>query len=134
MTWNRATRRKNPKVRRIKLPHSHTPVFWELAQYPRMVAILEKTAGPVRRAAAKLEDQSEKRRITGSPVEWHQDWAFYPHTNDDMLAVGVMLDDAFLGEWPAAGGARLAQGTDLGSSFGGLFLRRHGSHPQGGRF
>ena len=29
----------------------------------------------------------------GSPVEWHQDWAFYPHTNDDMLAVGVYLDD-----------------------------------------
>jgi len=24
----------------------------------------------------------------GSPVEWHQDWAFYPHTNDDLLAVG----------------------------------------------
>src|SRR5216684_4503795 len=30
----------------------------------------------------------------GSPVEWHQDWAFYPHTNDDLLAVGVMLDNA----------------------------------------
>src|SRR4029453_3727139 len=29
----------------------------------------------------------------GSPGEWHQDWAFYPHTNDDLLAVGVMLDD-----------------------------------------
>ena len=26
-------------------------------------------------------------------MEWHQDWAFYPHTNDDILAVGVMLDD-----------------------------------------
>jgi phytanoyl-CoA hydroxylase len=25
----------NPKVRRIKMPHSHTPVFWELAQKPR---------------------------------------------------------------------------------------------------
>jgi ectoine hydroxylase-related dioxygenase (phytanoyl-CoA dioxygenase family) len=29
----------------------------------------------------------------GSPVEWHQDWAFYPHTNDDLLAVGVVIDD-----------------------------------------
>jgi ectoine hydroxylase-related dioxygenase (phytanoyl-CoA dioxygenase family) len=28
----------------------------------------------------------------GSPVEWHQDWAFYPHTNDDLLAVGVCID------------------------------------------
>ena len=25
--------------------------------------------------------------------EWHQDWAFYPHTNDDLLAVGVAIDD-----------------------------------------
>ena len=29
-----------PKVRRIKLPHTHTPVFWELANYRPMVAII----------------------------------------------------------------------------------------------
>jgi ectoine hydroxylase-related dioxygenase (phytanoyl-CoA dioxygenase family) len=29
----------------------------------------------------------------GSPVEWHQGWAFYPHTNDDVLATGLYLDD-----------------------------------------
>jgi hypothetical protein len=26
-------------------------------------------------------------------VEWHQDGAFYPHTNDDLLAIGVILED-----------------------------------------
>src|ERR1041385_1962866 len=36
----------------------------------------------------------------GSPVEWHQDWAFYPHTNDDILAIGVMLDDMDLENGP----------------------------------
>ena len=36
----------------------------------------------------------------GSPVEWHQDWAFYPHTNDDILAIGVMLDDTDLENGP----------------------------------
>ena len=36
----------------------------------------------------------------GSPVEWHQDWAFYPHTNDDILAIGVMLDD--VEDWKTA--------------------------------
>jgi hypothetical protein len=30
----------------------------------------------------------------GAPVEWHQDAAFYPHSNDDVLAVGLLLDDA----------------------------------------
>ena len=29
-------------------------------------------------------------------MEWHQDWAFYPHTNDDLLAVGVAMDDSSL--------------------------------------
>jgi phytanoyl-CoA hydroxylase len=90
---------EQPKVRRIKLPHSHTPVFWELAQYPRMVGIMEKLLGPsgVRLQSSKINLKSPHY---GSPVEWHQDWAFYPHTNDDMLAVGVMLDDAFMENGP----------------------------------
>jgi len=90
---------QTPKVRRIKLPHAHTPVFWDLAQYPALVAILEKLLGPsgVRLHGSKI---NLKEPHYGSPVEWHQDWAFYPHTNDDLLAVGVMLDDAFLENGP----------------------------------
>ena len=30
---------------------------------------------------------------SSATVEWHQDWAFYPHTNDDLLAVGILLED-----------------------------------------
>jgi len=29
-----------------------------------------------------------------------QDWAFYPHTNDDVLAIGVLLDDCDLANGP----------------------------------
>ena len=36
----------------------------------------------------------------GAAVEWHQDWAFYPHTNDDLAAVGVMMDDIDLENGP----------------------------------
>ena len=36
----------------------------------------------------------------GAAVEWHQDWAFYPHTNDDLAAVGVMIDDMELENGP----------------------------------
>jgi hypothetical protein len=36
----------------------------------------------------------------GAPVESHQDWAFYPHTNDDLAAVGIMLDDCEIGNGP----------------------------------
>ena len=31
----------------------------------------------------------------GAPVEWHQDWPFYPHTNDDLVAAGILLDDCY---------------------------------------
>ena len=89
----------NPKVRRIKQPDTHTPVFWEIANYRPMVEILEKLLGPsgVRLQTSKI---NLKEPHHGSPVEWHQDWGFYPHTNDDMLAVGVLLDDAFLENGP----------------------------------
>lgn len=31
---------------------------------------------------------------SGAPVQWHQDWAFYPHTNDNFLTLGIFLDEA----------------------------------------
>ncbi|MGL4966757.1 MAG: phytanoyl-CoA dioxygenase family protein [Inquilinus sp.] len=80
-----------PRVRRIKTPHKHHPLFWDIARSPRLVAILQRLLGPgVRLHGSKINLKSPQ---FGSPVEWHQDWAFYPHTNDDILAVGVMLDD-----------------------------------------
>jgi len=80
-----------PRVRRIKTPHKHHPFFWDLARAPRLVSILQALLGPaVRLHGSKI---NLKAPHFGSPVEWHQDWAFYPHTNDDILAVGVMLDD-----------------------------------------
>jgi len=90
---------ERPRVRRIKQPDTHTPVFWEMANYRPMVEILEKLLGPsgVRLQTSKI---NLKEPHHGSPVEWHQDWGFYPHTNDDMLAVGVLLDDAFIENGP----------------------------------
>ncbi|WP_225772147.1 phytanoyl-CoA dioxygenase family protein [Inquilinus sp. Marseille-Q2685] len=80
-----------PRVRRIKTPHRHHPLFRDIARSPRLVAILQRLLGPgVRLHGSKINLKSPQ---FGSPVEWHQDWAFYPHTNDDILAVGVMLDD-----------------------------------------
>jgi len=80
-----------PRVRRIKAPHKVHPVFAEFMRSPRLLAVLRDLLGPgVRLHGSKL---NLKAPHFGSPVEWHQDWPFYPHTNDDLLAVGVMLDD-----------------------------------------
>ena len=29
----------------------------------------------------------------GAPIPWHQDWAFFPHTNDSVLTASVLLHD-----------------------------------------
>src|SRR5215471_1771003 len=81
------------RVRRIKKPHLVHPVFAEFMRSPRLLTVLSALLGPsgVRLHGSKLNLKSSGY---GSPVEWHQDWAFYPHTNDDLLAVGVLLDDA----------------------------------------
>jgi phytanoyl-CoA hydroxylase len=87
-----------PRVRRIKTPHLHHEIFRRIMRTPRMVGILKQLLGPgVRLHGSKL---NIKAPHYGSPVEWHQDWAFYPHTNDDILAVGVMLDDCALENGP----------------------------------
>jgi ectoine hydroxylase-related dioxygenase (phytanoyl-CoA dioxygenase family) len=82
---------EQPRVRRIKTPHKLHPLFWEVVKHPKLTSILRSLLGPnVRLHGSKL---NMKLPHCGAAVEWHQDWAFYPHTNDDILAVGVMLDD-----------------------------------------
>jgi ectoine hydroxylase-related dioxygenase (phytanoyl-CoA dioxygenase family) len=80
-----------PKLRRIKTPHKHFPYFNDLVRHPRITEMLACLLGPnIRLHGSKLNMKSAG---FGAPVEWHQDWAFYPHTNDDVLAVGMLLDD-----------------------------------------
>jgi ectoine hydroxylase-related dioxygenase (phytanoyl-CoA dioxygenase family) len=87
-----------PRVRRIKTPHRFLPGFEKLYRNPELIAIVQQLVGPsVRLHGSKLNMKASRY---GSPVEWHQDWAFYPHTNDDLLAVGVMLDDCTLENGP----------------------------------
>jgi len=85
-------------VRRIKTPHKHFPFFAQLIRNPRITAIMAQLLGPdIRLHGSKLNMKSAGY---GAAVEWHQDWAFYPHTNDDVLATGLYLDDCGLENGP----------------------------------
>src|ERR1043166_7145480 len=89
---------ETPRVRRIKAPHKVHPIFDEIVRSKPVIDILTRLIGPgLRLHGSKLNMKSAQY---GSPVEWHQDWAFYPHTNDDILAIGVLLDDCDLENGP----------------------------------
>jgi ectoine hydroxylase-related dioxygenase (phytanoyl-CoA dioxygenase family) len=89
---------ERPRVRRIKTPHKHFPFFAEFTRNPRITGILAELIGPnIRLHGAKLNMKSAGY---GAAVEWHQDWAFYPHTNDDVLATGLYLDDCDMENGP----------------------------------
>jgi hypothetical protein len=88
----------NPRVRRIKAAHLHHAAYAALTRHPKIIAALQALWGPdIRFDTAKL---NMKCAGFGAPVEWHQDWAFYPHTNDNLAAVGVMFDDMAMENGP----------------------------------
>ena len=81
----------SPRLTRIKLPHKQDPYFWEILTNSAVTEVLNDLLGSdTTIITSKL---NTKAPGGGAAVEWHQDWAFYPHTNDDLLAFGLMLED-----------------------------------------
>ena len=83
--------RDAPRLRRVKLPHMISDDMRELMFSDHVLAPARDLVGPdLRLHTTKLNMKSAGY---GAAVEWHQDYAFYPHTNDDILAIGVLIDD-----------------------------------------
>ena len=89
---------QEPRVRRTKTPHAQHDVYAGIMRHPAILAVLQQLISPaIRFDTSKL---NMKAAGYGAAVEWHQDWAFYPHTNDDLAAVGVMMDDCAVENGP----------------------------------
>jgi len=79
-------------LRRIKNPADNDPLYRWVAFESQIPDIVTQLLGPsIRFHHSKL---NMKGSLIGAAVEVHQDAAFYPHSNDDVLAVGLLLDDA----------------------------------------
>ncbi|MDJ0982250.1 MAG: phytanoyl-CoA dioxygenase family protein, partial [Kiloniellales bacterium] len=90
--------RSQPRIRRIKRPDLQSDFFDELMRGDLILGPVRDLIGPnLRLHTAKL---NMKKAEYGAPVQWHQDFAFYPHTNDDVLAVGIVFDDMTLENGP----------------------------------
>jgi hypothetical protein len=81
----------SPRLTRIKLPHKQHPIYDKVLRSERMQGYFKALLGA--NVVLQTSKLNTKAPGGGAAVEWHQDWAFYPHTNDDMLAFGLMLED-----------------------------------------
>ncbi len=80
-----------PRLRRAANIDDAAPVYWDLCRTSVIVDIAEDILGPnlrFREAYVNL-----KWAGGGAEVKWHQDLAFYPHTNTSTCQFVVMLDE-----------------------------------------
>jgi ectoine hydroxylase-related dioxygenase (phytanoyl-CoA dioxygenase family) len=79
-------------ARRIHHPFEQHQVFRDVATDPRVLDRVESIVGPdINLHHSKLNMKPAK---VGSVVDWHQDMAYFPHTNDSVVTTLIYLDDA----------------------------------------
>jgi ectoine hydroxylase-related dioxygenase (phytanoyl-CoA dioxygenase family) len=110
-------------IRRVWQPRRHTrwefrrfsldDAYWEFASQSSIVDAVADLLGPnVKFHHSKLNFKAPRG---GAEVKWHQDIQFWPHTNYDLVTVGVFLDDveAGMGEVGFVSGSHCGRLFDL---------------------
>src|SRR2546421_10550896 len=109
-----------PRLRRLSSPTDLHETYWEFASQSVLTDVVVDLLGPnVKFHHSKLNFKAPRG---GEEVKWHQDIQFWPHTNYDLLTIGVFLEDV------EAGGGEVGVGP--GSAHGAL-LQLH-DHEGGG--
>ena len=85
-------KRNSRYIVRLKDPHVQDKIFYSLSRNKNIISFVSSLlGGTVRFHHSKLNFKLPSK--LGGIVHWHQDWSFYPHTNDDLLAVGIYLEE-----------------------------------------
>jgi ectoine hydroxylase len=80
-----------PRLRRLSSPTDLHDTYWEFASRSPIVDVVEDVLGPdIKFHHSKLNFKAPRG---GEEVKWHQDIQFWPHTNYDLLTIGVFLED-----------------------------------------
>jgi ectoine hydroxylase-related dioxygenase (phytanoyl-CoA dioxygenase family) len=80
-----------PRLRRLSSPTDMHATYWSFASESPIVDVLVDLVGPnVKFHHSKLNFKAPRG---GEEVKWHQDIQFWPHTNYDLLTIGVFLED-----------------------------------------
>jgi ectoine hydroxylase len=79
-----------PRLRRLSSPTDMHETYWEFASQSVIVDAVVDLLGPdVKFHHSKLNFKAARG---GEEVKWHQDIQFWPHTNYDLLTIGVFLE------------------------------------------
>ncbi len=80
-----------PRLRRLSSPTDLHETYWEFASQSVIVDVAADLLGPdLKFHHSKLNFKAPRG---GEEVKWHQDIQFWPHTNYDLLTIGVFLED-----------------------------------------
>lgn len=78
-----------PRIRRLNTPVELSETYWEFASRGPFADVAEDLLGP----SFKFHHSKLNFKWSGGgeEVKWHQDIQFWPHTNYDVLTLGVYL-------------------------------------------
>jgi ectoine hydroxylase-related dioxygenase (phytanoyl-CoA dioxygenase family) len=82
---------ERPGLRRVASPAEISDAFYEVMANSRMVDAVANLIGP----NVKLHHTKINSKLPGTKtvVEWHQDFPFTPHSNDDLVTALLMIDE-----------------------------------------
>ncbi|XP_066916500.1 probable alpha-ketoglutarate-dependent hypophosphite dioxygenase [Clytia hemisphaerica] len=81
-----------PRIHRVRFPSQQHQTFDHFMKHPKLLDCIEDLIGPSFRYIAQ-DKLNVKPAGHGAAIRWHQDWAFFPHTNDSVLTASVLLHD-----------------------------------------
>jgi ectoine hydroxylase-related dioxygenase (phytanoyl-CoA dioxygenase family) len=80
-----------PGLRRVSSPAEISDAYYQAMASSRMVEAVADLIGPnVKLHHTKINSKLPK---TATKVEWHQDFPFTPHSNDDLVTALLMVDE-----------------------------------------
>lgn len=82
---------EDPRFRRVASPAEVSEIYYQVVMDSCIPDMAAQLIGPsIRLHHCKIISKSPQSDLT---VDWHQDGAFDPHTNTNMLAAGLLLTD-----------------------------------------
>lgn len=100
---------KRPALRRVASPTELSEAYLSVVCASHLISAIAELVGPnLRFHHSKV---NSKLPGTKTSVKWHQDFAFDPHSNDDLITAILLLDDVTEDNGPP----KIAPGSHRGS-------------------